>query len=485
MMKPSFRSGQTASVWCSQRFPNWNQMTIRAGLAACLVIGFASCGSKEVPLLPEEISGHCNYVNKFSSEPECRNYHGDWPADKIMEDCADWNGTADIGTPCSAQSVLGQCILEKDGLYIAAQAIGDNPDKCAATKRGCELFGGGVFDAAPICGGVESSGSDGVGLPVFQQPVRVCKDPVAGEAAGQSAGGQVCTWEMISGVTEEGRHFEDYASCDRVRTQRPYYGAGTLPNNTREDPRLKDPTYATEQAWVMSQIKSAACVCCHSTKAPKGPSNWYVDQPGNFLNGFYDRGLAMGAGWLDTVGFGAYPPSENNGFSRATPDNPGHSIFPTQDDARMRRFFEKELAARGKTRADFAGEKYVAGPLDEQRFFRPAACTRGEGVRSDGLLVWKGGNARYVYVLAASAASPTVPPNLDLPQGTLWRIDVPTDGKPVQSGTVKYGSVPAGLSQKFPASGAAPAQLVSGQQYYLYALADILQPVTRCLFTAP
>ncbi|MFO0657831.1 MAG: hypothetical protein U0787_22545 [Polyangia bacterium] len=323
-------------------------MTIRAGLAACLVIGLASCGSKEVPLLPEEISGHCNYVNKFSSEPECRNYHGDWPADKIMEDCADWNGTADIGTPCSAQSVLGQCILEKDGLYIAAQAIGDNPDKCAATKRGCELFGGGVFDAAPICGGVESSGSDGVGLPVFQQPVRVCKDPVAGEAAGQSAGGQVCTWEMISGVTEEGRHFEDYASCDRVRTQRPYYGAGTLPNNTREDPRLKDPTYATEQAWVMSQIKSAACVCCHSTKAPKGPSNWYVDQPGNFLNGFYDRGLAMGAGWLDTVGFGAYPPSENNGFSRATPDNPGHSIFPTQDDARMRRFFEKELAARGK-----------------------------------------------------------------------------------------------------------------------------------------
>jgi len=58
MMKPSFRSGQTASVWCSQRFPNWNQMTIRAGLAACLVIGLASCGSKEVPLLPEEISGH-------------------------------------------------------------------------------------------------------------------------------------------------------------------------------------------------------------------------------------------------------------------------------------------------------------------------------------------------------------------------------------------------------------------------------------------
>ena len=59
-------------------------------------------------------------------------------------------------------------------------------------------------------------------------------------------------------------------------------------------------------------------------------------------------------------------------------------------------FFEGELAARGKTRADFANEKYAAGPLDEQRFFRPTACTRGEGVRADGLGVWKGGNARYV-----------------------------------------------------------------------------------------
>lgn len=459
----------------SQRF------SLSVALIGCALAG---CSAKEVPLLPEEISGHCTYKNKFSGEPECRNYHGDWPSDKILEDCADWDGTADIGTPCSEQSILGQCILEKDGLYIAARAIGDNPDNCGSTRRGCELFGGGVFDAAPICGGTESSGGSG-GLPVFQQPIKVCVDPKPGEAPGKSDGGKVCTWEMISGATEEGRHFEDYASCDRVRTQRPYYPAGTLPLNTREDPRLQDPAYATEHAWVKSQVRAAACVCCHSTKAPKGPSNWYVDQPGNFINGFFNRGLAMGAGWIDTAGFGAYPASENNGFTRTTPDNPGHGIFPTTDDARMRRFFENELAHRGKTRADFATEKYVGGPIDEQRFFRPAACTRGEGVRPDGLLVWKGGNARYVYVLEATAASPTVPPNLDLPQGTIWRIDVPVDGKPVASGTVQYGSVPAGLSQKFPANGSAPSALVRGKQYYLYALADILQPVTRCLFTAP
>ncbi len=457
-------------------------LSVGATLAICAL---SSCSAKDVPLLPEEISGHCNYTNKFSGEPECRNYHGDWAADKILDDCADWNGTADIGTPCGEQSILGQCILEKDGLYIAVNNIGDNADNCGSTRRGCELFGGGVFSAAPICGGIESTGGGTGGLPTFLQPVRNCVAPKPGEPVGKSEGGKVCTWEMISGVTEEGRNFEDYASCDRVRTQRPYYKAGAAADNTRDDPRMKDPAYAKEQAWVQSQIRSAACVCCHNSQAPQGASNWYVDQPGNFINGFFPRGLAMGAGWIDTAGFGAYPPSENNGFSRSTPSNPTHTIFPTTDDARMRRFFEGELAARGKTRADFANEKYAAGPLDEQRFFRPTACTRGEGVRADGLVVWKGGNARYLYVLDASAASPTVPPNLDLPEGTLWRIDVPSDGKPVLSGTVKFGEIPTGLTQKFPPKDAAPGALQSGKQYYLYVLADLIQPVTRCLFTAP
>jgi hypothetical protein len=33
--------------------------------------------------------------------------------------------------------------------------------------------------------------------------------------------------------------------------------------------------------------------------------------------------------------------------------------------------------------------------------------------------------------------------------------------------------------------GAAPQALVSGQQYYLYVSADVMLPITRCLFTAP
>ena len=253
----------------------------------------------------------------------------------------------------------------------------------------------------------------------------------------------------------------------------------------KDDPRLKDPVYTGELGWVKKQIESTACVCCHSKTAPKGPSNWFLDAEGNFINTFHPRGLGQGAGWFDTTALGAYAPADNNGFSRATPDDPYHTIFVTTDDARMKRFFEAELAYRGIKKSDFDGEDVGFGPLDAQRAFRPTACTGGEGVREDGALIWKGGGARYVYVMEADANSPTVPPNLDLPNGTLWRIDVPWDGKPVASGTVRYGEVPAGLTQKLPVAGAAPAKLASGRSYYLYVLADILQPVTRCLFTMP
>jgi hypothetical protein len=235
---------------------------------------------------------------------------------------------------------------------------------------------------------------------------------------------------------------------------------------------------------VRSQIEATACICCHSTRSPRGPSNWYVESPGNFINSFHPRGLAMGAGWINTVGFGAYPPEQNNGFSRATPERPHDSIFVTTDPARMARFFESELLHRGYKREDFANQTYGAGPLDTQRFFRPSACENGEGVAADGTITWRGGKARYVYVLEQEATSPTVPPNLDLPQGTLWRIDVPAEGTPVESGTVRYGTVPTGTSQRFPASGQ-PAALQSGKQYYLYVLADLIIPITRCLFTAP
>jgi hypothetical protein len=149
----------------------------------------------------------------------------------------------------------------------------------------------------------------------------------------------------------------------------------------------------------------------------------------------------------------------------------------------MKAFLEAELARRGLVPADFAETRPFGGPLYDQLFYEPEACENGEGVDADGNVEWSGGAARYVYVLEADAMSPGVPPNLDTPDGTLWRLDVSHLEPAVDSG-IAYGSVPDGAAQRVPEAGDAPA-LQSGEQYYLVALTDIYQPATRCLFTAP
>lgn len=446
----------------------------------------AGCGGDKGPLpaKPEQNAGRCVYTNGFSKKPECREYRGaQWTEKDAVADCKDQNKVFEPGATCAEfTETFGECVFGQADRYTWVTMMGTDASACASTKRGCEFFGGGIFGPSALCGAIDPNSGGGVGLATFEWPDQVCKDPIPGEPAGKGPNGQVCTWQMISAATEEGRNFEDYASCDKVRTQRPYYAAPTHEGALEADARLGDPAYAGEVDWVKKQINATACVCCHSTKAPEGTSNWYVDQPGNFLNGFHPRGLAMGAGWIDTVGFGAFAPEQNNGFHRATPATPSETIFVTTDQARMRRFFEAELAHRGFQRSDFPAQSYGAGPLDDQRFFTPASCDNGEGVASDGTITWRQGPARYLYVLEAGSSSPGVPPNLDQPEGVRWRFDVPFTGTPVLSGAVKYGVTPEGTTQK--TNGPAPA-LVSGRQYYLYVLADIATPNTRCLFTAP
>ena len=67
--------------------------------------------------------------------------------------------------------------------------------------------------------------------------------------------------------------------------------------------------------------------------------------------------------------------------------------------------------------------------------------------------------------------------------GTLWRLDVPSDKTAVASATVVYGELGPDVTQGFPEVGT-PTPLQAGQSYYLYVLADIGVPITRCLFTA-
>lgn len=453
------------------------------------VLGGCQCNGFEVPPLPEKVVGKCTYTNSFSQLAECKDYVGEWTQKDASDDCKSNDSSIVLNEKCaiSAEEKYGDCIFvidEKKQIFARVELPGIDVSKCASMKRGCEFFGGGSFQPTPVCGGVVTN--DGPkGLPTFQQPTLDCKAPLEGEAPGRSEGGQVCTWSMISGATEEGRDFNAYGNCDMVRTQRPYYAAPPAPDAELDDARLNDAAYLTEVNWVKAQVQSTACVCCHSTAAPQGSSNWFLESGPNFINSFFPRGLAMGAGWIDTVGFGAFSPEHNNGFTRATPADTGHTIFVTTDDARMRRFFEAELSHRGFSRADFVDQKYGAGPLDAQRFYVPSVCDAGQGVAADGTITWVGNKARYLYVMDMNSTSPGVPPNLDIPLGTHWRIDVPwRDGVPVESGSVKYGVVPEGLTQEVPLSGA-PIALESGKQYYLYVLADIAVPVTRCLFTMP
>ena len=462
--------------------------SIRASLrmvgALVVVSGaVAACASDPVDAETETetetatvVLGTCQYVNVFSGGEECREYEGeDWTEETLSVACDDLMGSAAIGARCTTDEMLGRCTLEADYGQVVVFAYGTDAGSCDGQVLGCETFGGGEWSPEPICGGGGSGGGDGG---VFIQPTLECRDPVAGEPAGNGPNGQVCTWQAISGCTEEGRHFEDYASCDVVRTQRPYYAAPPSPGSDEPDPRLDDPVYAAELDWVRSQVQASACVCCHSEASPNGPSNWSIDAPNNWINTFADSGLALGANYVTSISFGAYPPEDNNGFERET------SGFPSTEPERMRAFFIAELAYRGLDAGDFADTPPFGGPIHDQLLYEPSACENGEGVGQDGTLVWEGGDARYVYVLDQGSANPTVPPNLDLPDGVRWRIDVPADGSPIESGTMTYGTVPDGTTQRFPPAGSA-STLVAGNTYYLYVTRDVGIPLTRCLFTAP
>ena len=442
----------------------------------------SSCGGERSSEVPETIAGHCAYTSRFTDLPECNEYLGDsWTEQMMREDCEGASGRLAVGSACDPGGTLGACVLE-GGTQEARRAyvVSTDTDECKTNKRGCELFGGGAWVPGSLCGGADLPEPDNDG-PVFLPPTLTCKAPLEGEPAGQSEGGEVCTWNMISGSTEEGRKFKDYASCETVRTQRPYYPVNAnMERLGKQDERLEDATYIEELSWVKSQIESSACVCCHSSEiAPDGPSNWYIEAPGNFMDSFYDSGLAMGANYVPSRELGAYPPEENNGFDRL------RSGFPSTDPERMVRFFEAELAHRGRSKEDFDGRLYTAGPLGAQLDYEPRACEQGEGISAkDGVITWQGGPARYLYVLEQGSENPGVPPNLDRPEGTLWRVDVAPQGDVLRSGELVYGELDSsrnGVSQHIPSDGG-PALLEPGKTYYLYVLADIAIPITRCLF---
>ncbi len=447
---------------------------------AVWIVSAPGCQTEDEPALAEpQAVGACTYQNPFSATEECKLYVGaSFTAESASTDCASYvlgaPGTFELGGACTYEETLGRCVVAEGTEYEYALVFpGEDASACASTRNGCEVFAMGTFEPSPVCEGVVGGG--GVST-VFVQPYLECKDP-SEPPEGQSADGQVCTWTLISASTEEGRRYQDYASCDDVLTQRPYYPSDPASTTPSNDARLADTAFMAEVAWARQQVEASACVCCHSIDlAPSGPSQWFVEAPGVWLDSISDSGLAMMAGLADSSAFGAFPPEQNNGFDRSVLG------VPTTDNERMQALLLGEWQRRGFSLADAAEIPPFGGPLVTQREYQPEACGVGEGVDDEGRLVWTGGDARYLYVLEPGTDNPGVPPNLDEPTGTLWLVDVPSSSPGFASG-VSFGVRQGDMRERVATPGL--SELTSGETYYLYVLADIAVPLARCLFQAP
>lgn len=452
----------------------------------------------------------CYYTNSFAEAEECREYTGaKWTIDTAMEDCQDvFLGAAGDFRPdtgCQFESELGRCEVEDttETSYLIVSA-GSDPEDCALAQTGCETFGGGAFTPDPLCdvqsdstdaadgadgndatdGSDTTDGADGLdgvvgGYPgVFVAGFTECKDPVDGDPAGAGPDGTVCTQNMIGGCTEPGYKFADYANCDVVFTQRPYYPYPAPEPGSDDDPRLQDEEYMSELAWVTEQIDACGCVCCHSKQIPPdGPSAWYTDGGPLWVDTVTDTGVALFTGLADSSSLGAYPPEENNGFDRFT------TGVPTTDIPRMQAFWIAELERRGQTQDWAAAVPPFGAFIGEQVNYEPEACPVGVGVDELGVLTWGSAQVRYAYILEAGSKMPGAPPNYDEPEGTLWLIDVTHKQLPFGDGFL-YGQPPEGVAQRIPESGQPPA-LQSGESYVFVGLLDVILPITRCVFTAP
>ncbi|MES1183712.1 MAG: hypothetical protein ABUL60_07835 [Myxococcales bacterium] len=307
---------------------------------------------------------------------------------------------------------------------------------------------------------------------VFIPPFVDCREPLDG-VPGNGPEGQVCSNVAISGCTEEGRYFPDYASCAVVLTQRPYAPLPPLnPPSAPDDPRLDDAAFMTELAWAKEQIGSSACTCCHDSRT-NAPAQWDIAAEPIWLDTVSNNGLALFSGLADSSTLGAYPAEQNFGFDRS------FTGIPTTDGERMRAFVLAELERRGVSMEEAEAVPPFGGPIYTDYNAKPARCTAEQGIDPNGVLHYPN-DARYVYVLEDGTKNPGVPPNLDLPEGTLWRLDVLPSADALPSG-FRYGTTPPGSYQHTPEAGPAP-QLYFGKTYHFVVIKSVGLMDVNCRF---
>ncbi len=430
--------------------------------------------------------GACRYTNPFSGQAECVEYWGSgWTTDSIESECDDvlgGPGELTLGVGCAENNRLGYCLVEVSTNQTARTVSQGREGDCAATRTGCETFAGGTFIAEDICLGGDApnyeeelgtdDGNVGTGNSVYVLPYEQCQEPLEGDV---STDGEVCTQVAIQGCTEPGLHYADYAVCEDVLSQRPYWSNPYPITDNADDSRLTDEDYQRESEWVKSEVESCACVCCHSeSRTPEGVGQWDTEAGPLWADTFSDTGLAMMAGWVSSTAFGEFDAEMNHGFDRS------RTGAPSTDPDRMIAFFESELDRRGLDRADFTDTPEFGAFMYAFTDYEPEACPQGIGVSTGGVIDWGDSPARYVYVLEVGSTSPAAPPTFDMPEGVLYRVQVPSNAQPLNKG-LRIDNLPNRAVQVFPENRAAP-NLIPGETYYLHVSSDMLVPVQRCLF---
>jgi len=79
----------------------------------------------------------------------------------------------------------------------------------------------------------------------------------------------------------------------------------------------------------------------------------------------------------------------------------------------------REMERRGTTEEEAKAVPPFGGPIYANNKAKPTRCTAEQGIDPDGVVHFPD-DARYVYMMEAGTKNPGVPPNLDLPEGTLW-----------------------------------------------------------------
>ena len=320
----------------------------------------------------------------------------------------------------------------------------------------------------------------------FLWPEEVCVDAAGlslpedtALVPGEGGTEQLCVNDNFSGNVPEGLAFTDVLTCDRAFTQGPSWFAPPGQVHTSDPGLLDDEVYVAELDWVSDQILASGCACCHASAADSGHvSGFDVTGPGVWTDSMTNAQLAMAAGrFPEHLLFGHYDAADNHGFDRT------ETLFASTDPERMRAFFEGEMARRGADQEDLDEAQGQFDALFGRLSEAPIACTAPyEGV-VDGRLTWNGDGVRQLYILEVGADAPGFPPNLHLPEGTVWALFVEPDAEPVLSGAVAPGEVPAGAWQAFPADGAPPV-LEEGTTYTLYASPDVMNVrEANCTFT--